>query len=598
MTDAPTSSPPPPPSDRHATIAEGDALRDYILHERIGAGGGGVVHRASHRHIPERVVAIKIPHEEAAVELLRAEGAIAARLEEHPGVVRVLEIALEHRPPFLAIEYCPGGSLKELIARERAEEGGGPGVDAEGARELLRRLAAILARVHARSVVHGDLKPSNVLLDADGRPHLADFGLAKVRAGKDADAMLSLSLATKVEGEGEVAGTLAYMAPEQRRGEAIDARADVWAYGMILFEMLTGRLPEPGDALEDFVEKPDPVLERVFARCFTRYEKRFEDGSELLAALGGMIESGDAAAEPTEEEPDEAEAAKTSDAGLDLERMRRDARREISFWRDERPRQVGGWDGAWSTPGSTDLVLKTVDKLDPARLRALVRDAQECQKRHFPWDRVGFLVVANEIEEREECLRLAQDFFYDGDHRRGMLLFEVGKRDNLLRRLSLPEGNWLRFVGASLRRRLGRLRESPPPGSFDSSQDVFAGSEWAKARATTRTKESTEPADVGGELQLEEPPKAGEKPDETPATRAEPEPAAEPRPEEPDREPEPAEPPEPESEAQTEKDAEPEEESGPGSRSEPEPKPERPRRRPIDSKRPPEADEPSKPILE
>jgi hypothetical protein len=129
-------------------------------------------------------------------------------------------------------------------------------------------------------VLHRDLKPENVLVDVSGAVKLTDFELGKTQ-GEASQLRLSLSFRSGGEVEG-IGGTLAYMSPEQRAGKVPDGRSDIYTFGVLLFEALTGTLPEPGDRPSDFVHGLPPEVDQVFERCFARLERRFADAAELL----------------------------------------------------------------------------------------------------------------------------------------------------------------------------------------------------------------------------------------------------------------------------------------------------------------------------
>lgn len=200
----------------------------YSFETVIGVGGMGAVWKAV-QHLPNRTVAVKFLRGAAAnadaLDRFRREANAAARLQ-HPNVVTLYEFRDDPLAgPFLTLEYVAGGTLADRML-------GGPAAPVEACR-LVRTLAEAVGFANSRGVVHRDLKPANVLLAEDDTPKVADFGIARLQ---DADAA-----------PGEVAGTPRYMAPEQARGEAVDARADVYALGVILFELVTGQTPFLGE---------------------------------------------------------------------------------------------------------------------------------------------------------------------------------------------------------------------------------------------------------------------------------------------------------------------------------------------------------------
>jgi serine/threonine protein kinase len=205
-------------------------LGRYRLVERIGAGGMGEVWKAHDANL-DRIVAIKMLlrgtlGDATARERFRREALILSRLS-HPGVATVFDFDTQDGYDFLVMEYVPGGTLASRLATGL--------LPLERVLHLGTAIADALENAHRNGVLHRDLKPGNVLLTAEGQPKILDFGLALLLSGVQATGRMTQM--------GIVLGTLPYMAPEQLFGEADDARTDVYALGIMLFEMVTGRLP-------------------------------------------------------------------------------------------------------------------------------------------------------------------------------------------------------------------------------------------------------------------------------------------------------------------------------------------------------------------
>jgi TolB-like protein/Tfp pilus assembly protein PilF/tRNA A-37 threonylcarbamoyl transferase component Bud32 len=270
----------------------GDHLGPYEVVAFVGAGGMGEVYRARDERL-EREVALKVlPVETLADATARArllrEARLASQLN-HPNVCTIHEVGETDGRAYIAMELVEGQPLASLIA-----EGGLP---SEQVLTIGRQLADALAHAHERGVVHRDLKSGNVIVTPEGRVKVLDFGLAKRLASEDLAAATTLTQASLTE-EGAVIGTLAYIAPEQLRGEGADARSDVWALGVVLYEMAAGRRPFGGNTgyeLSSAIlsQPPSPLpaavpapLAAVIGRCLAKEPaQRYQRGGEVRAAL-------------------------------------------------------------------------------------------------------------------------------------------------------------------------------------------------------------------------------------------------------------------------------------------------------------------------
>jgi hypothetical protein len=259
----------------------------YEILGELGAGGMGVVYKARHLAL-NRLVALKmvLPGAGSSADLLerfRAEAQAVARLR-HPNVVQIYDVAEHDGRAYLALEYVEGGSLEGRLK-------GQPQPPRQAA-ELLRVLAGAVQAAHEAGIVHRDLKPANVLVTADGTPKVTDFGLAK-----------ELHADRQRTQTGQVVGTPGYMAPEQARGQSrqIGPPADVFALGVLLYELLTGRRPFHGkDWMETLQQvcQVDPVppsrleakvprdLETVCLKCLEKEPaRRYPSAKELAEDL-------------------------------------------------------------------------------------------------------------------------------------------------------------------------------------------------------------------------------------------------------------------------------------------------------------------------
>src|SRR5213079_1543809 len=194
----------------------------YRLDDLLGRGGMSEVWSAKDLELG-RHVAIKLLAPDADTARFEREARAFASLA-HPNITQLYDYGEAEGRPYMVLEYLPGGSLEDRL------EEGTPLPDADAAR-IASEIAAGLAHAHARGLVHRDLKPANVLFDSDDRPKIADFGIARMG---DAGTLTEA---------GTVMGTAAYISPEQAAGEGAGPASDVYSLGVILFRMLTGRLP-------------------------------------------------------------------------------------------------------------------------------------------------------------------------------------------------------------------------------------------------------------------------------------------------------------------------------------------------------------------
>lgn len=222
-------------------VTPGSMLLHYRLLEQLGSGGMGVVWKAIDTAL-EREVAIKLLPEAFAADPERLarfarEAKMLASLN-HPNVAAIYGLHEDGGIRFLAMELVRGSSLKDEISRH---------ITPERVVDLAVGIADGLAAAHRQHVVHRDLKPDNIMIDAEGRPKILDFGLAKLMAG---DALSDTATAVRDSVEtrrGAIVGTVAYMSPEQAEGKTIDIRSDIFSLGIVLYEMTTGRRPFGGE---------------------------------------------------------------------------------------------------------------------------------------------------------------------------------------------------------------------------------------------------------------------------------------------------------------------------------------------------------------
>ena len=266
----------------------GQTISHYKILSKLGEGGMGVVYKAQDLKL-QRLVALKflpsslLGDEEAKARFLREARAAAAL--QHPNICTVHEIDEVDGRTFIAMAYLEGDELTKSIEK-------GP-LGVERLLEIAIQLGRGLQEAHGKGVVHRDIKPANIMDTTSGQAVLMDFGLAQLA-----------SAASKLTREGTTVGTPAYMSPEQTTGEKLDHRTDIWALGVVLYEMATGQVPFQGHYEQAILysilnEPPEPItavrtgvppeLERIVNKCLAkRAEERYQTVSDLLADLSAL----------------------------------------------------------------------------------------------------------------------------------------------------------------------------------------------------------------------------------------------------------------------------------------------------------------------
>jgi Tol biopolymer transport system component/predicted Ser/Thr protein kinase len=253
-------------------LTAGDKLGPYEIIALIGKGGMGEVYRARDTRLG-RDVAVKISQEQFNERFEREARAVASL--NHPNICSLYDVG----PNYLVMEYVEG------------ESPAGP-LPIEEALAIARQIAEALNEAHDKGVVHRDLKPANIKIKPDGTVKVLDFGLAKIGGGPAITSEDSPTISMAATQAGVILGTAAYMAPEQARGKQVDARADIWAFGVVLYELITGQRLFKGEDLTDTLasvvkEHPDlsevpPRVRRLLEECLRK------DPKKRLQAIGDM----------------------------------------------------------------------------------------------------------------------------------------------------------------------------------------------------------------------------------------------------------------------------------------------------------------------
>jgi len=285
----------------------GQTLGHYRIESKLGQGGMGVVYKARDTHL-DRPVAIKVLAAEAVANPERkrrfVQEAKSASALNHPNIVTIYDIDNDGGVDFIAMEFVPGKPLDEVIGRM--------GLPLRETLKYAVQIADALTAAHAAGIVHRDLKPANVMVGDKGHIKLLDFGLAKLTEQADSDdAAPTETLRARTE-DGTILGTVAYMSPEQAQAKPVDARSDIFSFGSVLYEMVTGRGPFQGEsklatltailhqepkAAGLLVEGVPAELERILGRCLRKdVDRRIQHIDDVKLALEELKEESESGA--------------------------------------------------------------------------------------------------------------------------------------------------------------------------------------------------------------------------------------------------------------------------------------------------------------
>jgi serine/threonine protein kinase len=281
----------------------GQNLSNYKVIEKLGSGGMATVYKA-HELSLNRVVALKVlssrlSDDEEYIKRFHREAQAAAKLN-HPNIVQIFAIGESEGTHYFAMEYIKGKSLADIRMEKNV-------IPATEAIAIIKPVAEALGEAHKAGLVHRDVKPSNIMMDASGRPKVTDFGIAFVTEAK-----------TKLTQDGSIIGTPEYLSPEQCEGKKVDGRSDIYSLGVTLYEILSGQTPYQADTPVGMLMKiikgnfsplnevnpavPESVVKVVEKMMETDPQKRYADAGELVRALEEVEKSLTQPAVPIAEE--------------------------------------------------------------------------------------------------------------------------------------------------------------------------------------------------------------------------------------------------------------------------------------------------------
>src|SRR5438309_3845547 len=281
------------------TIAAGTKLGRYEIRSKIGAGGMGEVYRARdeklNRNVAIKVLPAALSQDGERLRRFEQEAQAAGALN-HPNILAVYDVGTHDDAPYIVSELLEGEELRQQLNYGSLPQ--------RKALDYAQQIAQGLAAAHERGITHRDLKPKNLFVTTDGRVKILDFGLAKLRPQRSKGVSSEIDTRKQITDPGTVMGTVGYMSPEQVRGHEADHRSDIFSFGAILYEMLSGKRAFRGDSMAETMsailreDPPDlsetnktvwPALERVVRHCLEKNPaERFHSARDLAFAIESL----------------------------------------------------------------------------------------------------------------------------------------------------------------------------------------------------------------------------------------------------------------------------------------------------------------------
>lgn len=312
----------------HNISLVGRRIGDYLVHSLLGRGGMGEVYLAEDTNLRRQVALKVLPkefiHDEQHLQRFKHEARVASGLK-HPNIITIYSVGQEDEVYYIATEYVEGPTLRQRMAASGR-------LELREALNIAKQIASALEIAHRAGMVHRDIKPENIMFEPNGTAKLLDFGIAKLAENLAAETGGAAAEALKTE-QGVILGTPAYMSPEQARHQSLDGRSDLFSLGVVLYEMITGKVPFAGGTpydqqaamlvteaipIEQHLDRAPPVLQWVISKVLTKEPRlRYQTATDLLIDLQllerSLEDAGDRPAEKQSGTTDTVDA--TIDAG-------------------------------------------------------------------------------------------------------------------------------------------------------------------------------------------------------------------------------------------------------------------------------------------